>query len=74
MLRTAIRHRARPRTDYERGDRGRVAVAVQIDHTLDRLLRKGANREELWPLIYEYGEASANPLEATPPAEEANRE
>lgn len=45
-------------TDYERGDRSRAAVAVQIDRTLDRLLPAGADREELWPLLYEYARAS----------------
>ena len=48
-------------TDYERGNRSRAAVAVQIDHVLDRLLRDNADREQLWPLIYEYGAASAQP-------------
>ena len=33
-------------TDYERGDRSRAAVAVQIDRTLSRLLLPNADREE----------------------------
>lgn len=42
------------------------AIAVQIDRTLNRLLREDADREELWPLIYEYGHAAE--ARATPPS------
>ena len=52
-----------PRGDYDRGGRSRAAIAVKIDRTLDRLLRKGADREELWPLLYEYGDATAAAVE-----------
>jgi hypothetical protein len=48
-------------TDYELGNRSRAAIAVQIDHTFDRLLRKNADREELWPLLYEYAAAGDPP-------------
>jgi hypothetical protein len=46
------------KTDYDLGNRSRAAIAVKIDHTLDQLLRKGADREKLWPLLYEYGAAT----------------
>lgn len=44
-------------TDYDDGARTRAAIAVQIDRLLDDMLRPGVDREELWPLLYEYAAA-----------------